>query len=120
MAGGGAGTLGTAGRSLTLAASVVINIALAIFAFRFAPARRLSVGDVVPGAIATAVIWQLLQSFGVIYVRHVVEHASATNAAFVNNSVEFHPASHHQNLSFWLDSGGGCPGALQRIALSAI
>jgi membrane protein len=80
--GGGAGALGTAGRSLTLTASVVINIAMAIFAFRFAPARRLSVRDVVPGAIATAVIWQLLQSFGVIYVRHVVEHASATNAVF--------------------------------------
>jgi uncharacterized BrkB/YihY/UPF0761 family membrane protein len=80
--GGGAGTLGTAGRYLTLAASVVINIAVAIFAFRFAPARRLSVRDVVPGAIAAAVIWQLLQSFGIIYVRHVVEHASATNAVF--------------------------------------
>jgi uncharacterized BrkB/YihY/UPF0761 family membrane protein len=80
--GGGAGMLGPAARSLTLAASVVINIATAIFAFRFAPARRLSVRDVVPGAVATAVIWQLLQSFGVIYVRHVIEHASATNAVF--------------------------------------
>jgi membrane protein len=55
---------------------------VAIFAFRFAPARRLSVRNVVPGAIAAAVIWQLLQSFGVVYVRHVVEHASATNAVF--------------------------------------
>jgi membrane protein len=80
--GGGAGTLGTIGRSLALAASVVINIAVTIFAFRFAPARRLSVRDVAPGAVAAAVIWQLLQSFGVIYVRHVVEHASATNAVF--------------------------------------
>jgi membrane protein len=80
--GGGAGTLGTAARILTLAASVVINIAVTIFAFRFAPARRLSVRDVAPGAITSAVIWQLLQSFGVIYVRHVVQHASATNAVF--------------------------------------
>jgi len=80
--GGGAGVLGTAGKSLALAASVVINVAMAIFAFRFAPARRLSVRDVVPGAIAAALIWQLLQSFGVIYVRHVVERASATNAVF--------------------------------------
>jgi membrane protein len=80
--GGGAGTLGTAARTLTLAASVVINIAVTIFAFRFAPARRLSVRDVAPGAITSAVIWQLLQSFGVIYVRHVVQHASATNAVF--------------------------------------
>jgi membrane protein len=80
--GGGAGALGTAGKSLALAASVAINIAVAIFAFRFAPARRLSVRDVVPGAIASAAIWQLLQSFGVIYVRHVIKHASATNAVF--------------------------------------
>ncbi len=80
--GGGAGALGTAGKFLALAASVVINVAVAIFAFRFAPARRLSVRDVVPGAIASAVIWQLLQSFGVIYVRHVIKHASATNAVF--------------------------------------
>ncbi len=80
--GGGAGVLGVAGRSLALAASMVINIAVAIFAFRFAPARRLSVRNVVPGAIAAAVIWQLLQSFGVVYVRHVIEHASATNAVF--------------------------------------
>ena len=82
VGGGGAGVLGIAGRSLALAASVVINIAVAIFAFRFAPARRLSVHDVAPGAIAAAVIWQLLQSFGVVYVRHVVKHASATNAVF--------------------------------------
>ena len=80
--GGGAGAFGIAGRSLALGASAVINIAVAIFAFRFAPARRLSARDVVPGAIAAAVIWQLLQSFGVVYVRHVVEHASATNAVF--------------------------------------
>ena len=82
VSGGGAGALGAAGRSLTLAASVVINIAVSVFAFRFAPARRLSVRDVLPGAIAAAVIWQLLQSFGIIYVRHVVKHASATNAVF--------------------------------------
>ena len=82
LSGGGAGALGAAGRSLALAASVVINIAVSVFAFRFAPARRLSVRDVVPGAIAAAVIWQLLQSFGIIYVRHVVKHASATNAVF--------------------------------------
>ena len=80
--GGGVGALGTAGKLLALAASVVVNIAVAIFAFRFAPARRLSVRDVVPGAIASAVIWQLLQSFGVIYVRHVIKHASATDAVF--------------------------------------
>ena len=80
--GGGVGALGTAGKLLALAASAVVNIAVAIFAFRFAPARQLSARDVVPGAIASAVIWQLLQSFGVIYVRHVIKNASATDAVF--------------------------------------
>ena len=82
LAGGGAGALGAATRFLALAASVVISAAVSIFAFRFAAARRLSVRDVAPGAIGAAVIWQLLQSFGVIYVRHVVKHATATNAVF--------------------------------------
>jgi YihY family inner membrane protein len=80
--GGGVGALGTAEKYLAAATSVVINVAVSIFAFRFAPARRLSVRDVAPGAVASAVFWQLLQSFGVVYVRHVVGHASATNAVF--------------------------------------
>ena len=80
--GGGAGVLGVGERATALAASVVINIAMAIFAFRFAPALRLSMRDVVPGAIGAALIWQLLQSFGVVYVRHVIERSSATNAVF--------------------------------------
>jgi len=82
VGGGGAGALGEAVRFIALAASVVISVAVSIFAFRFAAARRLSVRDVVPGAVAAAVIWQLLQSFGIIYVRHVVKHATATNAVF--------------------------------------
>ena len=43
---------------------------------------RLSVRDVAPGAVAAAAIWQLLQSFGIVYVGHVVQHASATNGLF--------------------------------------
>jgi membrane protein len=78
----GVGALGTVEKYLVLAVSVVINIAVAIFAFRFTPARRLSIRDVLPGAIGAAAAWQLLQSFGVVYVNHVVRHASATNQVF--------------------------------------
>jgi membrane protein len=77
----GGGYLGTVTRVIALAASVVIGAALFTFAFRFAAARRLSVRDVVPGAVAAEVIWQLLQTFGVILVRHIA-HASPTNAVF--------------------------------------
>jgi hypothetical protein len=76
------GALGTTLEYLAVAAAVIINIGVAIFAFRFAPARQLSVRDVLPGAIGAAIAWQLLQSFGVVYVQHVVKHASASNQVF--------------------------------------
>jgi YihY family inner membrane protein len=82
LSSGGVGALGTTRQYLAIAAAVIINVAVAIFAFRFAPARRLSIRDVLPGAIGAAVAWQLLQSFGVIYVQHVVKHASASNQVF--------------------------------------
>jgi membrane protein len=82
LGGGGAGALGQAEKYLVLLASVLINIAVSIFVFRYAPARQLTVRDVAPGAVASAVAWQLLQSFGVVYVRHVIKHASTTNAVF--------------------------------------
>jgi membrane protein len=78
----GVGPFGIVLRLVALAVSVVINIAVFVFGFRFAAARQLSVRDVAPGAIAAAVVWQLLQSFGVIYTGHVVKHASDTNAVF--------------------------------------
>jgi membrane protein len=81
---GGAGTgfLGGTLKITALALSFLLSVAGAIFAFRFAAARRVSVREVLPGAISAAVVWQLLQSFGQIYIRHVVQHATATNALF--------------------------------------
>jgi membrane protein len=79
---GGTGLLGIAARITAVALSVLLSAGGAVFAFRFAAARDLSVRDVLPGAVAAAVIWQLLQYFGVVYVRHVVQHASATDAVF--------------------------------------
>ncbi len=76
------GSFGWTVHVLVIAASVALNAATFVFAFRFATARQLSVRDVAPGAIAAAVIWQLLQSFGVVYVSHVVKNASATNGVF--------------------------------------
>lgn len=82
LAGTGVGALGTALKILALAVSLVINMWAFVFAFRIACAGRLSVRDVAPGAIAAAIIWQLLQSFGIVYVGHVVQHAHATNGLF--------------------------------------
>jgi YihY family inner membrane protein len=79
---GSAGSLGAAMRVLTLLGSVAVNAAVFVFAFRLAPARRLTVRQVLPGALTAAVLWQLLQTFGVGYVSHVVRTASATNSVF--------------------------------------
>jgi membrane protein len=78
----GAESFGPVLKVLALAASVVLNAAVLVLGFRLATARRLSVREVAPGAIAAAVLWQLLQTFGVLYVNHAVRNASATNGVF--------------------------------------
>jgi membrane protein len=77
-----AGSLGAALKVVVLVASVLVNAAVFVFAFRLGTGRRLSVRDVAPGAVGAAVVWQLLQTFGVSYVGHVIKGASATNGVF--------------------------------------
>jgi membrane protein len=79
---GNAGSLGMALRVLAIVASIAVNSIVFVFAFRLATARRLTVKQVAPGALAAAVLWQLLQTFGVSYVSHVVSTASAINGVF--------------------------------------
>jgi membrane protein len=81
-AAGSALSLGVTGSALTLAASLSLNALVFVVAFRLATARRLSIAQVSPGAVLGALMWQLLQSFGVFYVRRVVQHASETNGVF--------------------------------------
>ncbi|WP_307864728.1 YihY/virulence factor BrkB family protein [Allobranchiibius sp. CTAmp26] len=76
------GSLGPVLKIVVLIASVLVNAAVFVLAFRIATARDLSVRDVAPGALIAAVIWQLLQTFGVVYVGHVIKGASATNGVF--------------------------------------
>jgi YihY family inner membrane protein len=65
---------------LLVLASVLINAAVFLLAFRISTAMRLTLREVAPGAITAAVLWQLLQSFGAQYVSRVVATASATNS----------------------------------------
>jgi len=73
------GWLGKAGLTVT---AVAINAGICLVAFRVTTARRLTYRQVLPGALAAAVVWQLLQSFGAGYVAHTVTNASATNGVF--------------------------------------
>ena len=80
--GGGLGAFGPPARVLLLVASVALNAGAFVLAFRIATTRELTVAQVAPGAVAAALIWQLLQSFGAVYVGKVVAGASATNGVF--------------------------------------
>jgi membrane protein len=74
--------IGEVVKLLLVLAAVVVNAAIFVVAFRIATARDLTVRQVAPGAVAAAVVWQLLQTFGAAYVNRVVRHASDTNSVF--------------------------------------
>lgn len=78
----GAGTFGVLLRIVLIAVATAVNTVVCLLVFRLAPARRLTYRSILPGALVTAVTWQLLQTFGVAYVGHVVRNASATNSVF--------------------------------------
>ena len=74
--------LGVGLRVLLTAVAVVVNAGVFVLGFRLATSRDLTVRQVAPGAVAAAVVWQLLQSFGGLYVGHVIKSATATNGVF--------------------------------------
>ena len=76
------GTLGVFGRIGLFLVAVTINGLICLVAFRVTTARGLTYRQVFPGALAAAIIWQILQWFGAGYVRHIVKTASATNSVF--------------------------------------
>lgn len=76
------GSLGVLGKIGVALVAVGINAVICLVAFRVTTARELTYRQVLPGAIAAAFIWQILQWFGAGYVGHVVKSASTTNSVF--------------------------------------
>jgi len=74
--------LGVFGKIGVVLAAVAINALICLVAFRVTTARGLTYRQVLPGALAAAFIWQILQWFGAGYVGHTVKSASATNSVF--------------------------------------
>jgi membrane protein len=62
--------LGVGLRVLAIVVSVAAMSGLFVLAFRALTARAVSVRDVLPGAIMAAVVWQILQSLGAVFVRN--------------------------------------------------
>jgi membrane protein len=74
--------LGLFSASAVAVVSVAVNAAICLVAFKVTTVRSLSYREVLPGALAAAVLWQFLQWFGAGYVSHVVKSTSATNSVF--------------------------------------
>ncbi len=75
-------SLGPLGRIGVALVAVAINAGICLVAFRVTTARELTYRQVLPGAIAAAIVWQILQWFGAGYIGHVVKSSSATNSVF--------------------------------------
>jgi YihY family inner membrane protein len=74
--------LDTGVRWLVRAASVVLNAFVLAVMMRLATSERQPFRAVLPGAVAVAVMWQLLQTVGGLYVSRVIARASDMNAVF--------------------------------------
>ncbi|MEP1122502.1 MAG: YihY/virulence factor BrkB family protein [Ilumatobacter sp.] len=85
-AGSNAGAFGAElGRSSTLVAlgiSIVVNGMVFVVMFRIFRPDGTRTRDTVPGAIVAAVIWQLLQVFGAVFVGSGVQGSGATYGTF--------------------------------------
>lgn len=75
-------SFGIVGQAGLVVAAVLINAAVCLVALRVATNRDVTYRQVAPGALAAAVLWQLIQWFGAIYVGHVIKASSATNSVF--------------------------------------
>ena len=62
--------------------SLLVNGAVFVVTFRIFRPDGVRRRDVIPGAIVAAVIWQLLQLFGAVFVGNVVKNSGATYGVF--------------------------------------
>ncbi len=63
-------------------ASVLLTAVVLAALFRLATASHLSFRNALPGALVVSVLWHVLQTFGGIYVSHVIAKVSSMNAVF--------------------------------------
>jgi membrane protein len=69
-------------RLLIVAATIALNTAVLSVMMLLSTPQKDRLRDVLPGAVAIAVAWQLLQVVGGAYVEHVIKKASQMNAVF--------------------------------------
>jgi membrane protein len=69
-------------RGAAVLVSILVNAGLFVLAFRTLTARRVTVRDVLPGALLAAVCWQGLQAVGTVYVDSQLRGATQVYGLF--------------------------------------
>jgi membrane protein len=69
-------------RAGAIAISLVLNMGLFWLAFRLATASEITSWELVPGALLSATVWQILQLAGTYIIRHQLSHSSALYGTF--------------------------------------
>ncbi|WP_167735425.1 YihY/virulence factor BrkB family protein [Rhodococcus sp. 1R11] len=77
-----AGYFGPESGLVVFVIGTLLYVGVFVVAFRLATVRAVSIGEVLPGAIAAGLTWQLLQTFGGVYVKYVAASATVTNGVF--------------------------------------
>ena len=77
-----AGYFGPESGLVVFVVGTIFYVGVFVVAFRLATARPVSIQEVLPGAVIAGLIWQLLQTFGSVYVKYVVSNATVTNGVF--------------------------------------
>ncbi|WP_207934722.1 YihY/virulence factor BrkB family protein [Actinomadura sp. KC06] len=76
------GVFGAGVRAAAIVVAVALNVVLFTVAFRVLTARRLTIAQVRTGAIAAALVWQIIQWAGTFLLGHMLKGASATYGMF--------------------------------------
>jgi inner membrane protein YhjD len=76
---GSGGVVGVIGGALL---ALIFNLLLFFAAFRLLTSDEIDTVDLIPGVLVAAVLWQILQYVGGIYVEHVIRHARETSGLF--------------------------------------
>jgi membrane protein len=83
VAGGAGNVLSGVGAHVgAVAVSLILNIGVFWLAFRLAAARKVAWRDLRVGAVAGAIVWQVLQLIGGYFVSHQLHHASSLYGTF--------------------------------------
>jgi YihY family inner membrane protein len=75
-------TTGLIGVLVGVIVALAANLVLFFAVFRILTAEEIHTGDLIPGVVVAAILWQILQHVGGFYVDHVVRHAKETSGVF--------------------------------------